>query len=279
MALIAPEKERAAALAYVFLGWSLAIAIGLPLITLFATQFGWRETFLAIGILAGMGALLNAAALPGGLQGHRLSLSSFVGHCPQPHAAADPADHACSRCPGSSRSRSIWRRWCQKLTDAGPAAAGLLFSLLGIAGVDRQPRRRPEWCNLAGVRRTLGFFILVMMAGALVFALGDRRAGADGRGYIFLGLGITAGNSMQQARLDHGSAGARERDGRAQHFVSVCRAGNRLRQRRASSVPARIVPDDRIRIAVACFGDAISWCLCCPSADVHSASAGSLMPD
>ena len=50
----------------------------MPLITLLATQFGWRETYFAIGIVAAVSALLNAAALPGGLQGYPLSLKSFA---------------------------------------------------------------------------------------------------------------------------------------------------------------------------------------------------------
>ena len=42
VALLVPEKERPGAIAFVFLGWSLAIAGGLPLVTFLTTQFGWR---------------------------------------------------------------------------------------------------------------------------------------------------------------------------------------------------------------------------------------------
>ncbi len=199
MALIAPEKERAAALAYVFLGWSLAIAIGLPLITLFATQFGWRETYLAIGVLAGVSALLNAAALPGGLQGHPLSLKSFV-------------DIARSRTlllillitllqmSGQFSITVYMAALVQKVADGGPAAAGLLFSLLGVAGLIGN-LAATRMVQFSGVQRTLGFFILVMMSGALVFALGTGILALMAAGVFILGLGITAGNSMQQARL------------------------------------------------------------------------------
>ena len=199
MALIAPEKERAAALSYVFLGWSLAIAVGLPLITLFATQFGWRQTFLAIGILAGIGALLNAAALPGGLQGYRLSLKSF-------------ADIARNRTlvlillitllqmSGQFSITIYMAALVQKVAGAGPAAAGLLFSLLGVAGLMGN-LAATRMVQFSGVPRTLGFFILVMMSGALVFAFGTGILVVMAAGVFILGLGITAGNSMQQARL------------------------------------------------------------------------------
>jgi MFS transporter, DHA1 family, inner membrane transport protein len=199
MALIVPEKQRPAALAYVFLGWSLAIAIGLPLITLFATQFGWRETFLAIGVLAGISALLNAAALPGGLQGHPLSLKSF-------------ADIARNRTlllillitllqmSGQFSITIYMAALVQKVADGGPAAAGLLFSLLGVAGLIGN-LAATRMVQFSGVHRTLGFFILIMMSGALIFAVGTGLLALMAAGVFILGLGITAGNSMQQARL------------------------------------------------------------------------------
>ena len=41
VSLIVSEKERPSAIAFVFLGWSLAIAAGLPLVTFIADHFGW----------------------------------------------------------------------------------------------------------------------------------------------------------------------------------------------------------------------------------------------
>lgn len=199
MALIASEKERPAALAFVFLGWSLAIAVGLPLITFSATQFGWRETYAAIGVAAAISAALNAASLPGGLKGHRLSLQSFV-------------DIARSRTlmlillitlfqmSGQFSITIYMAALVQTVADGGAAAAGLLFSLLGAAGLIGN-LAATRIVQFAGVQRTLGFFILVMMAGALTFALGTGILALMAAGVFILGLGITAGNSMQQARL------------------------------------------------------------------------------
>src|SRR6202451_3422955 len=42
--IVAPEK-RGSTIAYVFLGWSLAAAIGLPLITFIASRYGWRAVY------------------------------------------------------------------------------------------------------------------------------------------------------------------------------------------------------------------------------------------
>jgi DHA1 family inner membrane transport protein len=199
MALIASEKDRPAALAFVFLGWSLAIALGLPLITLFASQFGWRATYAAIGAVAAVSAVLNAASLPGQLQGHPLSLQSFV-------------DIAKSRTlmlillitlfqmSGQFSITIYMAALVQEIAGGGPAAAGLLFTLLGAAGLIGN-LAATRIVQFAGVNRTLGSFILVMTTGALIFALGTGVLALMAAGVFILGLGITAGNSMQQARL------------------------------------------------------------------------------
>src|SRR5947209_817918 len=44
-ALIVPAQRRGSTIAYIFLGWSLAAAIGLPLITLIASRYGFRVAF------------------------------------------------------------------------------------------------------------------------------------------------------------------------------------------------------------------------------------------
>src|ERR1700729_1824001 len=44
-ALIVPAEKRGGTIAYVFLGWSLAAAVGLPLIAFMASHYGWRSAF------------------------------------------------------------------------------------------------------------------------------------------------------------------------------------------------------------------------------------------
>jgi MFS transporter, DHA1 family, inner membrane transport protein len=46
-ALIVPAARRGSTIAYIFLGWSLAAAIGLPLITFIASRYGFRAPPMA----------------------------------------------------------------------------------------------------------------------------------------------------------------------------------------------------------------------------------------
>ncbi len=199
ISLIVPEKLRAGAIAFVFLGWSLAIAVGLPIITALATHFGWRETYVAIGLVAVTAAVLNAATLPNGLRGHPLSLHSFV------TIAKDKTLLlilliTLFQMSGQFAITVYLAPVLSKLADAGPGAVGTFFSLLGVAGLIGNVIATNVVVR-AGVQRTLGAFMIVMATGGLVWAFGGGTLSVMAVGIFILGLGVTAANSMQQARL------------------------------------------------------------------------------
>src|SRR6201996_242148 len=49
-ALFVPVEKRGSTIAYIFLGWSLAAAIGLPLIASVASRYGWHVAYVGIGV-------------------------------------------------------------------------------------------------------------------------------------------------------------------------------------------------------------------------------------
>ncbi len=63
-ALIVPAEKRGSTIAYIFLGWSLAAAVGLPLITFIASRYGWRAVYGSIGLIGCFSFLLLAWRLP-----------------------------------------------------------------------------------------------------------------------------------------------------------------------------------------------------------------------
>ena len=44
-ALVVPPDKRGGTMTYVFVGWSLAVAFGLPLVTFIASRYGWRAAY------------------------------------------------------------------------------------------------------------------------------------------------------------------------------------------------------------------------------------------
>jgi predicted MFS family arabinose efflux permease len=70
-ALMMPVEKRGSTIAYIFLGWSLAAAVGLPLIAFVASRYGWRMAYGGIGVLGCFSFVVLAWRLPRGLIGCR----------------------------------------------------------------------------------------------------------------------------------------------------------------------------------------------------------------
>ena len=73
VALSGPD-QRALAISVVFAGTTFAVALGAPLGSLIAGLWGWRGTFLAVGVLGIACAAVLWLRLPKGSRGTRLSL-------------------------------------------------------------------------------------------------------------------------------------------------------------------------------------------------------------
>ncbi|HEX9361922.1 MAG TPA: MFS transporter, partial [Bradyrhizobium sp.] len=132
-ALIVPVEKRGGTIAYIFLGWSLAVAIGLPLVTFIASRYGWRAAYGCIGVAACFSCLLLAWRLPGGLIGAPVDLKTW-------------ADLARNRLivllllittlqvSGQFAVFTYLGPLLTRLTQAGPDAVGLVFAAYGVFG-------------------------------------------------------------------------------------------------------------------------------------------------
>src|SRR4029078_12346157 len=76
--LIVPVERRGSTIAYIFLGWSLAAAVGLPVTASSASRYGFRAAYGAIGVVACLSCLLLAWRLPGGLLGEPVDLKTWA---------------------------------------------------------------------------------------------------------------------------------------------------------------------------------------------------------
>ena len=76
--LMVKAEKRGSTIAYIFLGWSLAAAVGLPLITFIASRYGWRAVYGSIGVFGCFSALLLAWRLPRGLIGTPVELKTWA---------------------------------------------------------------------------------------------------------------------------------------------------------------------------------------------------------
>lgn len=66
--LLVPTAQRGRAITVVFLGWSLASVMGMPLAAWAGGSFGWRSAFALVGVLSFIGAAWVWRAMPDGIK-------------------------------------------------------------------------------------------------------------------------------------------------------------------------------------------------------------------
>lgn len=198
-AMIVPETKRGSTIAYVFLGWSLAAAVGLPLITLAAHRYGWRVAYGGIGALGVVSFLLLIWRLPGGLFGVPVQLRTWL-------------DLARNRLvvllllittlymAGQFVIFTFMGPLVTRLTGADGDAVGLIFALYGLfgfLGVALATRIVDGW----GAYRTSLLFLTLVLAGVAGWALSAGNYLLMAVSVAVWGSGFASTNSMQQVRL------------------------------------------------------------------------------
>ena len=198
-ALIVPAEKRGSTIAYIFLGWSLAAAIGLPLIALTASRYGWRAVYGGIGAIGCVSFLLLAWRLPGGLIGAPVDLKTW----------ADVGRNrmivllllvTTLQMSGQFVVFTFMGPLLNKLTQAGPDAIGLVFALYGVfgfIGIAIATRIVDAW----GAYKTSLLFTTVMLTGMAGWALSAGIYPLMACSVAIWGLGFASTNSMQQVRL------------------------------------------------------------------------------
>jgi predicted MFS family arabinose efflux permease len=199
VALIVPEKQRPSAIAYVFLGWSLAVAGGLPLITFLSTHFGWRAGFVVLGAASAVIAALVFVTLPAGLAGRPLSLSSFA-TIARNRRLMTILIVTMLQISGQLTLFVYLAPLLHRLIGADDLAVEGFFALFGAAALVGNIVATAIVTAL-GTEVTLMLFLASTTLGLAVWTLGAALFTAAAAAIFFWGLGFAAINSMQQARL------------------------------------------------------------------------------
>jgi len=198
-ALIVPVEKRGSAIAYVFLGWSLAAAVGLPLITYVASRFGWQTAYAGIGALGFVSFLLLLWRLPGGLVASPVALKTWL-DLGRNRMVVLLLSITVLQTSGQFSVFTFMGPLLKKLTDAGPDAIGLVFALYGVfgfVGIAFATRIVDSW----GAYRTSLLFTSLIFIGITGWALGAGIYLLMAISVAIWGIGFAATNSMQQVRL------------------------------------------------------------------------------
>src|SRR5215813_11872149 len=198
-ALIVPVEKRGSTIAYIFLGWSLAAAAGLPLITFVASRYGWQAAYGGIGVLGVVSFALLLWRLPSGLQGAPVDLKTWLDLSRNRMIVLLLSITAAQTC-GQFIVFTFIAPLLKKLTDVSPNAIGLVFALYGVAGfvgILIATRIVDGW----GAYRTSLLFNALVATGIAGWSLGAGIYVVMAAAVTVWGLGFAAANSLQQVRL------------------------------------------------------------------------------
>src|SRR5581483_4410923 len=172
-ALISPVEKRGSTIAYVFLGWSLAAAIGLPLITFLTSRYGWRAAYGGISVIGMLSYALLLWRLPRGLVGALVDLKTWA-DVGRNRVIVVLLGITTLLMSGQFAVFTYMGPVLSRLTQLGPDAVGLVFAIYGVCG----------FLGTIAVRNIVDSWGPLMAVSAAIW-----------------GLGFASSNSMQQVRL------------------------------------------------------------------------------
>ena len=198
-ALIVPAEKRGSTIAFIFLGWSLAAAVGLPLIAFVASRYGWRTVFGGIGAIGCISFLSLAWRLPGGLIGAPVDLKTWA-DVGRNRMIILLLSITTLQMSGQFVVFTFMGPLVRQLTQASPDAVGLIFAIYGLCGfigIAVATRIVNSW----GAYNTSLLFTVLMLTGVTGWAVSAGIYPLMACSVAIWGLGFASTNSMQQVRL------------------------------------------------------------------------------
>ncbi len=196
-ALAAPA-ERGRAITFVFLGWSLASVLGMPMSAYIGETVGWRWAFVGVAGIALLAAAWIWRVLPRGIKPTALSRSDWGRVFTNPVLMVVVAVTALSAA-GQFTLFSYLAPYFSQVLGASAAQIGLLFlwfGAVGLVGNVLLTRVIDRIGAATAVAMGLGGMALTMLAWPLAGSVAGMLAIC-----VPWALGCFSSNSAQQARL------------------------------------------------------------------------------
>ena len=196
--LLVPPEQRGRAITFIFLGWSLASVLGMPIAALVGGTWGWRAAFASVAVLSLASAAWTWRALPDGVQPPALSRAAWK------ETFQSPALMACVLVTvlsgaGQFVQFSYIAPYMRQQLAATPGELSLFFMWFGAFGLlgNWLMSRR---IDAVGADRAVMIGLALMAATLLAFPLGTTLA-LGALVCVPWALGCFSSNSAQQARL------------------------------------------------------------------------------
>lgn len=198
-ALLVPAEKRGSALAFVFLGWSIASVAGVPLAAWLSEAAGWRASFAVVAALSMFALVAVALTIPARL---------FVQPIDQA-AWARVFTHRTLMVIVLLTAIQVWAQFTvfsyftpmfKQQLGAGGGLVSVLLAVFGAAGILGNVVAAQSIDRIGAPRIVLLSIVLMAAGQALLWPLQGSIIGTAA-GLAVWGLGCFAVNSAQQARL------------------------------------------------------------------------------
>jgi MFS transporter, DHA1 family, inner membrane transport protein len=196
--VMSPEGERGRHMSFIFLGWSLATVLGMPVHSWIGETWGWRPAFLLVAALAAVAAVGVWRTVPDGVKPPPMSLASWGRLLRNPWLMALVGVTVLSGA-GQFTLFSYMTPYFRQVLGAGAEGVSFLFLWYGLFGVIGNVLLT-RWIDRLGPTRCVNLGIVSV--GLAFFAW--HWAGTLWVAALVLvpwALGTFSTNSAQQARL------------------------------------------------------------------------------
>ena len=196
--LLVPPEQRGRAITFVFLGWSVASVVGMPLGAFIGGTLGWRSAFGVVALLSVVGAVWVWRAMPDGIKPPALSRAAWG------EALRSPSLMLCVAVTllysaGQFVLFSYFAPYFKSTLAATPLQLSLLFAWFGAFGLLGNILMSRH-VDRMGAPRAVMWGVGAMALSLLLWPLGSNLV-LVALVLIPWALGCFASNSAQQARL------------------------------------------------------------------------------
>lgn len=196
--LLVPPEQRGRAITFIFLGWSLASVLGMPIAAYVGGTLGWRSAFGLVAVLSLVSAVWVWRAMPDGVRPPALSRAAW-GETFRSQALMTSVLVTVLSAAGQFIQFSYFAPYLKAKLDVTPAALSLYFLWFGAFGLLGN-MLMARYIDRMGAPRAVMAGLALIAAGLLLFPLGTTPWIAA-LVAIPWALGCFSSNSAQQARL------------------------------------------------------------------------------
>ena len=196
--LLVPPEQRGRAITFIFLGWSVASVLGMPLAAYIGGTLGWRSAFGAIALLSLASAVWVWRAMPDGVKPPALSRAAW-GETFRSRALMTSVLVTVLYAAGQFVLFSYMAPYFRQKLQLSPGALSLYFLWFGAFGLLGN-MLLARYIDRIGAARSVMIGIALMALTMLLFPLGTNLWIAAAV-TVPWALGCFSSNSAQQARL------------------------------------------------------------------------------